>query len=172
MSVDHYLLAITDAELESILDVPQRIRNLVKVRDDDVRFLDSDGLAIIALTAKGKDDPLAFMSDGAPPAVSDWVGKYVEEKGRVVTCEVDMGYGPATYYRNNFVVEVARKLQPWTVEVFAQHCDMDWLEENYVYPQGWRDEHRKGMLIEAFRTYRACIIEAAEAGHHLLVWTA
>jgi hypothetical protein len=83
-----------------------------------------------------------------------------------------MGYGPARYYRHDFVMQVARQLAPITVERFEARCDMDWLEEHRVYPRGWRDEHRKTMLLEAFSRYRNCVFHAAIYGRHLLVWTA
>jgi hypothetical protein len=172
MSVDHFLLPVSSAELDSLLNEPATIRDLVERRQAEVCELDADGLAIIALTSTGDGDPLAFMQDGAPDDVSGWIGKYVGDEKRVVHCEVDMGYGPASYYKNRFVREVARRLEQWTVDEFAANCDLDWLEENSVYPAGWLDEGRKEFLIEAFTKYRACILSAAESGQHLLVWCA
>ena len=121
MSVNHSLLPINGGELASLLADPASVRELVEKRNADVCPLWKEGLAISALTASAEDDPLTFLQSGAPEAVSGSVG------------DVDMGYGPASYYRNAFVVEVARRLQPWTVEAFAKDIDLDWLDENNVY---------------------------------------
>lgn len=172
MSVNHYLLPISDDELASILRTPEEIRSLVERRSADVQGLGEDGVAIVTLTAESSDDPLAFIRTGAPDAVSGWVGRYAEEDGSVTECELDMGYGPASYYRNSFLREVARKLAPITVDTFTANYDPDWLEENYIYPSGWHDPGRKELLIDSFNLYRACIMAAARAGHHLLVWCA
>ena len=160
MSVNHSLLPISDGELASVLGDPQSIRDLVKGHSADVCRLWKEGLAIIALTATAEDDPLAFLHSGAPDNVSGWVG------------DVDMGYGPASYYRNAFVVEVARRLQPLTVEAFAKGVDLDWLDENNVYPGHWRNnpDANREMLIDRFTAYRDCVLSTAAAGKNLLVW--
>ena len=161
MSVNHSLLPISDGELASLLGDPAGIRDLVEKRDADVCRLWKEGLAIIALTATAEDDPLTFLQYGAPDAVSGWVG------------DVDMGYGPASYYKNPFVVEVASRLQPLTVNAFAEGIDLDWLDENNVYPGYWRkypDANRE-MLIDRFTAYRQCVLSTAAAGKHLLVWS-
>lgn len=172
MSVNHYLLPVTDNELASVLRTPERIRGLAKRRSAAVQGLGEDGLAIIALTAENGEDPLAFMHKGAPGNVSGRVGRYAVEDGRVVECEVDMGYGPASYYRNGFLKKVARRLKPITADAFAANCDLDWLADNCVYPAGWHDAGRKEALIASFQRYRACILAAAKSGQHLLVWCA
>jgi len=173
MSVNHYLLSITDEELASILRTPQYVRELVERRSKDVQSLSEDGVAIVALTAASEQDPLAFIQTGAPDEVSGWVGKYAEAGGRVVEdCEVDMGYGPASYYRNSFLQDVAQKLEEITASDFAANCDLDWLEENHVYHSGWHDEGRKERLVESFDRYRSYILAAAKSGEHLIVWCA
>lgn len=173
MSVNHYLLPINDGELASILRTPEELRTLAERRAADVLDLGEDGVAIVTLTAESDDDPLAFIRTGAPDEVAGRVGRYAEkDDGRVVECEVDMGYGPASYYRNSFLREVARKLAPITADVFVANYDPDWLEENHVYPSGWHDEGRKETLVESFNLYRICIVAAAKSGQHLLVWCA
>lgn len=172
MSVNHRLLRIYDEELASILETPSLVRDLVEQRKADVVDLMTEGVAIVALTAQSDKDPLAFLRFGAPDAVSGWVGGYSEEDGRGVECEVDMGYGPASYYRNSFLRVVAQEVSPITSDVFIANCDMDWLEDDCVYPTGWRDKHRKQFLVEGFERYRACVLAAANAGQHLLVWNA
>ena len=160
MSVNHSLLPISDGELASLLGDPASVRDLVEKRDADVCRLWKEGLAIIALTATAEDDPLTFLQSGAPDAVSGWVG------------DVDMGYGPASYYKNPFVVEVASRLQPLTVKAFAKGIDLDWLDENNVYPGYWRNnpDANREMLIDRFTGYRECVLSTAAAGKHLLVW--
>lgn len=170
MSVNHFLLPITDDELETILQLPEEVRDLVERRSADVCRLQEDGLAIVALTAESEEDPLAFVRMGAPKAVCGRIGRYSEDGGRVVECEVDMGYGPASYYRNSFLREVAGKLRPITAEVFAANCDTDWLADHHIYPSGWHDEGRVETLMESFNLYRACILATAKSGQHLLVW--
>jgi hypothetical protein len=172
MSVKHYLLPITSDELASIVGIPETIRDLVELHASAVVGLSTDGVAIVSLTAESEDDPLAFIRTGAPGTVSGWVGNYLEEAGRAIECEVDMGYGPASYYRNSFLRQVATKLQSITVDNFAATCDLDWLADNHIYPSGWRDAGRKEALLESFNRYRACILSAAESGQHLLVWCA
>jgi hypothetical protein len=172
MSVNHFLISITNAELASLKELPERIHDLIEGRSTDVRGLGEDGLAIVALTAESDKDPLAFLSTGAPDDVSGWIGQYVEEDGVCKICEVDMGYGPASYYNNSFLKEVGRNLERWTIETFANGCDINWLEENGVYPSGWTDDGRKESLIESFTRYRSSVFAAAESGHHLLVWCA
>jgi len=161
MSVNHSLLPISDGELASLLGDPASIRDLVEKRDADVCRLWKEGLAIIALTATGENDPLAFLQSGAPDAVSGWVG------------DVDVGYyGLASYYKNPFLVEVARLLQPLIVTVFAKGIDLDSLDENNVYPGYWRNDPdaRREVLIDRFSAYRECVLSTAAAGKHLLVW--
>lgn len=174
MSVNHYMLAVTDQELASILRTPEEIRELVERRSADVRGLGENGLAIVALTAEDGDDPLGFIRNGGPDAFCGTVGRYREEGGRVIEedVEVDMGYGPASYYRNGFLVVVAEKLEPILPPLFAAHCDLDWLEQHHVYPGDWQDEGRKEELVDAFERYRACVLAAAASGQHLLVWCA
>jgi hypothetical protein len=160
MSVNHCLLPISEAELAALLEHPASIHDLVEKREADVCRLWKEGLAIIALTATAEDDPLAFMQSGAPDDVSGWVG------------DVDMGYGPASYYKNPFVVDVASKLQPLTTEAFANGIDLDWLDENNVYPGYWRNnpDANRQMLIDRFTVYRECVLSTAAGGKHLLVW--
>lgn len=166
MSVNHYLLAVSDEELAAILRTPEHIRKVVEKRNDDVCGLGEDGLAIVSLTAESAEDPLAFIRMGASdPAVAGWVGRCAEGE----ECEVDMGYGPASYYRNSFLRKVAKRLRPITYEVFAANCDVDWLEEHDVYPGYWHDEGRRETLIESFNLYRICVLGAADSGRHLLV---
>lgn len=172
MSINHYLLPISEAELASILQTPERIRALVQQRSAEVEMLGEDGVAIVALTAESDQDPLAFIRTGAPDAVSGWIGKYVEQGGRVVECDVDMGYGPASYYKNSFLREVARRLGPITVDAFAARSDPDLLEKYRIYPPGWRAPGRKEALVASFNRYRSCIIGAATYGQHLVVWCA
>lgn len=172
MSVNHYLLPISEDELDDILRTPEQIHALAERRSEEVQEIGEDGVAIVILTAESDEEPLAFILSGAPDAVSGRIGKYAEEEGSVVECEVDMGYGPASYYRNSFLREVARRIKPITAEVFAANCDADWLEENRVYPGSWNDLGRKDKLIESFNLYRACILGAAMSGRHLLVWCA
>src|SRR4051794_15655722 len=128
MGVNHSLLPVTDAELTMLLATPGSIHDFVDSRRNDVRELLTDGLAIISLTCESDDDPLRFMQSGNQSAdegsVSGWVGNE------------DMGYGPASYYKNQFVRIVARKLEPWTLETFIANCDMEWLDANRIYPSG------------------------------------
>jgi len=172
MSVNRYLMPITDDELTSLLQTPERVHDLVDERENEVQELGTDAVAIVVLTAESAEDPLAFMSEGAPGEVAGWIGEYAEEDGQVVECEIDMGYGPPAYYRNEFLQEVAQRLQALTVIDFAANCDLDWLEENDIYPTGWHDEGRKESLIESFNVYRECILAATESGRHLLLWCA
>jgi len=148
------------------------VRELVDQREADVTELGQQGVAIVALTAESDVDPLAFIRMGGPEEASGWIGKYAEEDGCVIECEVDMGYGPASYYRNSFLREVARKLEPITADNFESSYDADWLEENDVYPGGWHETGRKDDLVESFKLYRACILSAMQSGEHLLVWCA
>lgn len=172
MSVNHYLLAITDAELDSLLKSPKEIHEFVERRGDDVVELGTDGVAIVALTAESEDDPLDFMISGTEMEdVAGWVGDAGDD-GDEVDPDVDMGYGPASYYRNKFLRVVAEELEPISVDVFASNCDIDFLEANQVYPTGWHDKGRRESLIEAFAAYRTCVLAAAKLDRHLLVWTA
>lgn len=168
MSVDHHFLSVSDDELTSILDDPISVTKLIEKRDSDHLWLGPEGNAIVALTAQSEDDPLAFIREGAPDAVSGWIEQY-KEGGE---CEVDMGYGPGSFYRNSFLTDVAKKLEPISPELFAEHCDIDWLAEMDVYPTGWHDEGRRAELIEAFTMYRQYILTTAGTGQHLIVWCA
>lgn len=170
MGVNHFLLAINDEELATVLRTPEEVRGLVERRAGEVHGLGTGGVAIVALT--GADDPLAFLHAGASDGVSGWVGRYVEEGGQVVECEVDMGYGPASYYRNGFLQKVAHKLAAISSEVFAARYDPDWLEKHCVYPCGWDGPGRNEWLIKAYCRYRTSVVAAAESGQHLLVWCA
>jgi len=163
MSVNHSLLPIGDGELALLIAAPAGTYDFVQSRAADVCRLYEDGFAIISLTAEGEDDPLAFMQSGAPDAVSGWIGERVPE--------AHFSYGPASYYRNRFVAEVAKRLEPWTVETFAKHCDVDFLDEHDIHPGGWRAPGRKESLIHAFGVYRDCVTSAAASGKHLLVWS-
>jgi hypothetical protein len=75
MSVNHRLLPISGDELASILQTPERVRELVERREGDVVDLLTEGCAIVALTARSDKDPLAFLRTGGPDAVSGWVGR-------------------------------------------------------------------------------------------------
>ena len=163
MSVNHSLLPISESDLASLLAAPPSIHAFVESRAAEVRRLLMDGLAIISLTAEDENDPLTFMQSGAPVSVSGWIG----DEG---DAEADMGYGPASYYRNAFVAEVAKRLEPRTVETFAEHCDVDFLDEHDIYPGRWRAPGRKDALISSFGVYRDCVTSTAKSGRHLLVW--
>jgi Domain of unknown function (DUF1877) len=172
MSVNRYLLPITDAELTSLLQTPKRVFDLVEERNTDVRELGTDAVAIVVLTAESADDPLAFMCEGAPENVGGWIGDYAEEDGEVVVCDIDTGDGPPSYFRNEFLQQVAQRLELITSVDFAANCDLDLPEDNDIYPTGWHDEGRKDELIESFNVYRECILSTAESGRHLLSWCA
>ena len=172
MSVNTYLLPISEDELTAILAVPERVRTLVEKRDPEVCSLSYNGPALMFVMAEGPDDPVLFMERGAPPGLSDWIGRYVVKEGRVTECEVDMGYGPAAYFRNSFIADMARHLEPWTVERFSERCDLDELEAQCLYPMGWRDNGRREELIHSFEVFKACITSAGRSGRHLLFWSA
>jgi len=176
MSVNHYLLPISDPDLSSILEVPERIRDFVESHANEICDLGTDGLAILSLTATGADDPLDFIRSGVPPEYPEkyagWIGEYIEKKERVVVCEVNMGYGPASYYRNDFLRIVAPLLQPFDVESIGTEEHMQWLEESGVYPGGWLDPGRDEFLKRAFETYKFCVLKTAKSGLNLLVWCA
>lgn len=97
--------------------------------------LGENGLAIVSLTAESDKDPLAFLFKGAPKDACGRVGKYVVKAGRAAECEVDMGYGPATWYRNPFLKQVARRLRPITPDAFAADCDPDLHPLPHVRPR-------------------------------------
>lgn len=170
MSVDHFLFSLSEPELASVLTTPNELHTLIDRRPTDVVNLGEDVLAIVAMTAESRDDPLAFIRTGGPEDSAGWIGKYSEKDGNVVECELDMGYGPAAYYRNSFVRTVADKLEPITTQVFADNIDLDWLEQNNVYPSHWHDEGRHQGLVHSFDRYRTCILTTAKSDKHLLVW--
>lgn len=167
MSVNHCLLPVTEEELALLLETPEQIREFVEARQADVCSLLTDGCAIVAITAEGDDDPLAFIRTGTSSGDGGWVGT---DDGDECPPEIEMGYGPASYYRHPFVTLVARKLDAWTPDLFAANCDMEGLEAGHCYPSGWLEPTRKDYLIDSFGRYRACILEAAATGRHLLVW--
>jgi hypothetical protein len=160
MSVDRFLLPVSDAELNSILSSPESIRELIEVRESDIVPLGVFVPAICSLTAESVDDPLDFMRSGGPDELAGWVG------------DIDLGYGPASYYKNLFLRVVAQKLQIITVDVFEENCDLDWLAENHVYPSIWEEDGSLEFLVDAFSAYRECVITTAIDGRHLLVWSA
>jgi hypothetical protein len=162
MSVNHSLLPIRDSDLARLLANPAGTYDFVRGRAAEACRLFEDGLAIISLTAEGEDDPLAFMQSGAPDDVSGRIGEHAQE--------AHFAYGPASYYRNPFVAEVAKRLEPLTVPTFAEHCDVDVLDEHAIYPGGWRTPGRKEALIHSFSIYRECVTSTAKSGKHLLVW--
>lgn len=172
MSVNHYLLPITDAELRSLKDDPESCPDFVNAHLDRVRSLFTAGCAITAIIAEDDRDELAFLRVGAPDSESGWIGEYVEDGGSVETCQVDMGYGPASYYVHHFVVKVAAKLRDIPESTFTGWYDADWLEDNYVYPTGWHDDGREDFTLSCFTTFRDCVLDAADNGYHLLVWCA
>ena len=113
--------------------------------DNETTRIGTDGVAIVALTTRGPTDLLAFMMDGLRrPSSRDRLGKYVEKDGRVIECEVDVGYGPASYYRNQFLQDVARELVAFTEGcVSTRVVIMALLEKYNVYPVGWTNEGRR-----------------------------
>ena len=172
MSVNHYLLPIADAELRSLVASPESCHDFVNAREDRVVSLFTSGCAITALIAEDENDPLAFLRVGAPDEFSGWIGEYAEEDGRVAKCQVDMGYGPAWYCANEFVVKIADKLEEVTETDFANWFDADWLQDNHVYPSGWHEEGVKEFTVECFHALRQCVLAAAHNGDHLLIWCA
>jgi hypothetical protein len=54
------------------------------------------------------------MQSGTQSADEDLVSGWVGNE--------DMGYGPASYYKNQFVKIVARKLERWTLATFIANC--------------------------------------------------
>src|SRR5687768_3964895 len=74
MSVNHCLLPVTEEELALLLETPEQIREFVEARQADVCFLLTDGCAIVAITAEGDDDPLAFIRTGTSSGDGGWVG--------------------------------------------------------------------------------------------------
>jgi hypothetical protein len=155
-------LPVTEQQLTKMLMSDEFARDFIfeDKKDDWVR-LDTDVLAIIAITSPSDYDPLSFVTEGA-------VDHY-DEAGDVGD-RISMGSGPASYYRNSFLKLVAKRLEPWTVKEFESRADMEWLEHEGIYPSGWTDSHRKRVLVEAFALYRDCILKTAAAGQHLLVW--
>ena len=172
MSVNHYLLPVTDEELISVLATPETIWTLLQSREDEVCSLWTNAQAIMFLVAEDANDPLLFLEQGPPPPEAGWVGRYEEEDGRVLECELDMGYGPAWYCRSSFLAVVSERLDSWTLDRFSGHCDLDLLEEESIYPTGWHDPGRREELLQAFVDFRTCIMSAASSGRHLLVWCA
>lgn len=79
-----------------------------------------------------------------------------------------MGYGPATYFRKEHVAVVARRLNEWTAEHFAQRVDPDVMEEHYVYPLDWHDPVRREELIRPLIDSREYVMAVADSGKHSL----
>lgn len=156
-------LSVTDEQLSKMIADAEFAHDFIfKEKQEAWVRLDTDVLAIIAITSTSDDDPLSFVQEGAGY-------DHLDEAGGVGR-DIDMGCGPASYYKNSFLKLVAKRLEPWTVEEFDSHADMEKLEQEDVYPAGWTDAHRKPTLIEAFALYRDCILKTAAAGQHLLVW--
>ena len=173
MSVNHFFLPITDAELDSLLASPESAHAFVEAREADVQTIHTQGVAITALIAADEHDPLAFLQHGGPEGECGWVGEYIEgDEEHGATCQVDMGYGPASYYKSIFLQVIVEAISGISQGDFAARFDADWLEENYVYPGHWHDVDSQEFLVRCFATLRNCVIEAARNGHHLLVWCA
>lgn len=171
MSVNHNFLPLSDAELSSLVENPESAHVLVEDRRNEVQTIFTMGVAITALIAEDEDDPLAFLECGGPEGECGWVGEYDEgNEDRGATCQVDMGYGPASYYKNSFLLSIAEAISRIAVADFASRFNADWLEVNHVYPGQWHNESSREFLVECFITLRNCVIEAARNGHHLLVW--
>lgn len=161
MSVDHFLLPVTTQDLSFLIKTPSKAAEFVEKRGRFVRRLEKQGLAIVSITAGSASDPLAFIEDGMRNGPD-------RNRGRIGTD--DIGFDPPALYRNRFLVQVARKLKEITPREFKKMCDLDWLEENQVYPGSWLDPGRGEALVEFFRGYRQCVL-SAKSGKHLLVWT-
>lgn len=173
MSVNHFFLPVSDAELASLLAEPKSAHALIEARDAEVQTIHTQGIAITALMAEDENDPLAFLQCGGPDGECGWIGEYSEgneEEG--ATCEVDLGYGPGSYYKNSFLLVVAEAISRISAGEFASHFTADWLEENHIYPGYWHEEGRREFLVECFVTLRTCLTETARSGRHLLVWCA
>lgn len=167
MSVDFHFLSISNEELNAIKNIPDSIMELVEERNSDHLWLGPEVKAIVALTAEGPEDPLSFTIDGAPDNVAGYIGTF--EDG---DCEIDMGYGPCSYFLNSFLIQVSERLKLFTIETFTESCDLEWLEENYFAPTGWLEDGRKEDLVESYSMYKEYVQNAANNGQHLLVWRA
>jgi len=163
MSVNHCLLPIADAELALLLTAPATIHAFVENHASEICQLSTDGIAIMSLTAEQEGDPLTFMQSGGPSDSSGWIGDEDDQSSHFT-------YGPASYFKNTFVIEIAKRLGPWTVDKFAEHCDVDFLDQHNIYPGRWQSPGRKESLIRSFNAYRNCLITAAALGKDLLVW--
>src|SRR5688572_20658987 len=111
MGVNHYILPVSDADLASVLADPESMHEFVDARRDKVCEIFTQGPAIMCLIADDEHDEIAFfLENDGPEGQTGWVGDYEEVDRRVVTCQVDMGYGPASFYRWPYVAQFARKL--------------------------------------------------------------
>ncbi len=172
MSVNYNLLPVTGSQLTQILSDPESLPVFVKQHENEICSVSTNIQAILFTVASDTDDPLLFLESGGPAELAGWVGEYTAIDGGDVKCEVDMGYGPASYFRTELVARMSGRLQQWTVEKFASACDVDELESACVYPSGWQEPGRREDLIEFFAGFRDCIMSAAESGKHLLAWSA
>jgi len=171
MSVNHYLLHISDEDLTSLINDPEQSHDLVKSRQDDIYDLKETGPVLTALLAEGPEDELAFLSTVRSPSESGWIGEYLVEDGREVRCQIDMGYGPPWYCRDSFVKRVAVKLREITEDDLKTWYDPVWLEEYCIYPPGnWEDPLRWDYVREHFHVLKDCVLSAADSGKNLLIW--
>ena len=167
MSVNHFLLPISDTERAALRTDPESCPDFVDSRASEVETLHTAGNAITSLIAESADDELAFIQEGAPDEYSEWIGEYTNS-----VCQVDMGYGPAWCCDSEYVARIAAKIKDFTETDFAKIYDPEWLEENRIYPSGWCDEDRAEFMIEQFNALRNCVMTAAEKEDHLLIWCA
>jgi hypothetical protein len=162
MGVNHVLLPISQAAVRLLNEGPEMIRPFTDgLEHHSVRLL-NDGPAISALLARGPDDPLGILFGG-----SKFAAGYI---GREGDNAADMGYGRAEYYSNQFLIDLAKRLVDWPVSRFDAECDVNWLEQNNVYPGEWQNPEHRRRLITAFENFRGCIMDAAMAGQWLVMW--
>ena len=191
MSIVGNLRSVQDADLDAVLERPERVKRLVY--NEPLGRDDANSRPLLARFRRRKHEPeddwgpaddgehldldkawqgLHFLLTGTdmggdPPLnfiyrPENWIG------------DVDVGLGPARAVRSGEVRMIADELERLPPETLAERFDPEKMMELGIYPEIWdrdpAEDDTLGYLLHHYGELRAFVRRAADGGRAMIVY--
>ena len=160
MSMTACLMTLPEAELNSLLQNPDTIKNVIEKGEATIFDLDKSWHGIHFLltgSAQGGEEPLCYLIEGGH-AVGD----------------IDVGSGPARALKPDQVAAFDAALNKITEKEFRTRFNPEKMRQAEIYPSIWdrpaEEDDSLQYLVEYLSDLKTFVREAKEHKQGILVW--
>jgi hypothetical protein len=156
----------TDAEIQSLLAEPQRIKALLYSDSPDL----PDGVSVLDIDKAWQG--IHFLLCGDAWDGGDYPLNFILASGTLVG-DIDVGYGPARVFTSVEVAEIARVLEPLTSAELRTRFDAGEFTEAGVYPSIWDDSIEECLdeyVLHYFGILKEFVLKARDDRRGLIVY--